>query len=295
MLFVLMLFGALARKLKFLDVEAVKTLTAIVVNFTTPCIIIHSFQCPFDSARMPGLGWSVVMAAIWYSLGIVFSLIRFSGRDDANRALKWSVLFSNCGFMGLPLEYALFGADGVFYCVVPIAFFNLIAWTYGVTIFRPLNGRRDLITGVLNPANVSAIVALVLFLLPWRLPKVVDEPLRLVGEMNTVLPMFILGYYLVGAKFAEVFRRGGCYVMLALRHFAVPLLLTGALMLLPMIPAELKLIAIVPASAPVGVLLTVFAIKYGGDAEFSTAVVSASTLLSIMTIPIVVAIAKAFI
>lgn len=293
-LFVLMGFGYLARRLGMLSGATVRKLTAIVVNFTTPGLILTSFQCPFDAARLPGLGWSLAMALGWFALAIVIERAFFRHRDDVeHKELRWSVIFSNCGFMGLPLEYALFGNDGVFYGVAAIAVWNFIGWTYGVAIFRPLDGRRDLIRGMLNPANVAAVVALVLFFLPWRLPKLLAEPIRMVGDMNTPLPMLILGYFLGGAKFGPVLRSARAFGMLFSRHFAVPIALALLLAVAcPFISSELKLMAVVPAACPIGVLLTVFSVRYGGDAEYATALVAVSTVLSILTIPLVVGFAR---
>ena len=291
-LFVLMTFGVLARRLGMLDAANVKMLTSLVVNFTTPCIIISAFQCPFEPAKLPGLLWSALLAAIWYALGIAAERFCIRGGEELRRkCLKWAVIFSNCGFMGLPLEYALFGSDGVFYGVMPIAIFNFLAWTYGVSLFRPIKGGEDLLRGVLNPANVASVMAVILFFLPWRLPEIVAAPVRLVGEMNTPLPMLILGYCLGGAKFSQVFRCGQSYIALSLRHFIIPMLFVGALMLFPALPLDLKLMAVVPAAAPTGVLLTVFAITFDADAEYSTAFVAVSTVLSIITIPLVIGLA----
>ena len=291
-LFLLMGLGALLRRVRLLDGAGVRTLSGIVVNVTTPAIILAAFQCPFDSSRLAGLGWSVAMAAVWYAAGFVASRWFFKGDDDETKALRWAVMFSNCGFMGLPLEQALFGEAGVFYGIVPIAMFNLLAWTYGVSIYRPLRGWRDFVKGMAVPANVALAVALALFFLPWRLPEPVLSPIRHVAAMNTPLPMLVMGYYLGGADFRAVFGSARTLRMLFLRHLAIPALLAGALALMTFAPAELRLIAVVPAAAPVGALLTVFAVQYGGDAEFSTAVVSVSTLLSILTIPLVVAVSQ---
>ena len=291
-LFVMMSFGALARGTRMFDDSSAKTLTSIVVNFTTPAIIVSAFQCAFDSSRLPALGWSFLFAAFWFAVGIAFQRLFFRAHDPVSRSLAWSVVFSNAGFMGIPLEYALFGADGVFYGSAAIVMFNLLGWTYGVSIFRPLADRKDMLRGLLNPANVSVALALGLFFLPWRLPRMLSEPLRLVGEMNTVLPMFIIGYYLAGAKFLPALKTPKTYFMLFLRHLAIPSVLIAVMAPLGFVPADIRLVAVIPAAAPIGVLLTVFAVRYGGDPEFSTACVSISTLLSILTLPVVVALSR---
>lgn len=297
-LFVLMMLGVLARRLGIMDGHAVRKTTDFLILIIAPCLILTSFQRPFDASMLVGLGWSFAAAFFFHFVGIVLGRIFVRNPDERRRrCLRWATIFANCGFMGLPLEEALFGAEGVFYGVASIAVFNMLAWTYGVALIRGgahggEGGGVFSSKAILNPAISSLFVALPLFFLPWRFPHVIARPIAAVGSMNTPLSMVVTGYYLAGANFRLALGSSGSYVMLALRHLVVPLTLIAVFAVCPFIPADVRLINVIPAAAPIGALLTVFAVRYDGDAEFSTALVAVSTLVSILTLPLMIAVAQ---
>lgn len=292
-LFLLMSFGVLSRKFRIFDAETIKRLTEFLICFITPCLIITSFQQPYDGHKVAGLAWSFAGAVFATTVAIILANVFISDSDPKHkRSLRWATVFSNCGYMGIPLEEAIFGAEGVFYGIAAIAVFNIFAWTYGVLMMGGDLSSKSAVKGVLNPANISVAVAIPLFFMPFRLPYVLSHTLELVANLNTPVAMIIMGYYLATAKYAPAFRCKATYLMLFFRHFAIPLILLGAFVFCPFIDKQARLASIVPASAPIGVLLTVFAVKYEGDAEFSTALVAVSTIFSILTIPPIIALAQ---
>lgn len=292
-LFLLMAFGVLSRKFRIFDAETIRRLTEFLICFITPCLIITSFQQPFDPDKVVGLAWSFAGAFFATLVAIILSNIFIA---DANvkykRSLRWATVFSNCGYMGIPLEEAIFGHEGVFYGIAAIAVFNIVAWTYGVSIMGGNISSKGAIKGLLNPANISVMVAIPLFFMPFRLPYVLSHTFEMVANLNTPVAMIVMGYYLATAKYAPAFKCKATYLMLFFRHFAVPLILLVAFIFCPFISRQVRLASIVPAAAPIGVLLTVFAVKYDGDAEFSTALVAVSTIFSILTIPPLIALAQ---
>ena len=108
------------------------------------------------------------------------------------------------------------------------------------------------------------------------------------GELYTPLAMLVLGYYLAGAKMAPALTQGGTYTVLILRHAVIPAVLITALALISCVDPKVAVAAVIPAAAPVGASVTVFSARYGIDADYPTALVALSTLLSVVTMPIVV-------
>lgn len=291
-LFVLMGFGVLARRLEDLGPATIRQLTEFLVKYITPCLIVSSFQRPFEADKVSSFVWVFVVMVVATLVGMALAHLFIKNKDDKQRkTLRWACIFSNCGYMGIPLEEAIFGAEGVFYGISGVAVFNIFAWTYGVWLMGGAVGWKGFLRGIVNPANIAILIALPLFFLPWRLPFVISEPIRAIGSLNTPVAMVVMGYYLASAKFAAAFRCTGTYGMLAIRHFAVPAILIGILMFCPFINTTARLASIIPAAAPIGALLTVFAVKYDTDAEFSTALVATSTIFSVATIPLVIAVA----
>ena len=287
----LMLVGAGAYRTRLLDELAIRKITDFVLMVVTPCLIITAFQRPFDRSMLPGLGWAFFGGAIGHTTGIILARLLLRDADDRRqRVMRFATVFSNAGFMGLPLEYAILGNDGVFFGIAYVAMFNLFCWTYGVwEIGVAGNGWRRM---VINPGTVGLAIGLALFFMPWRLPEVIASPIAMIGAMNTPLPMIVIGFQLAGAAFLPAFRFRKTYLMLACRHFLVPLAVLGVMMCLPSVNRTVRLVTVIAASCPIGVLLTMFTLKARGDLDYATALVSLSTLISVITLPLMVGIAR---
>ena len=223
-LFLLMAFGAGARWTRILDGQSVKKLTDFVLIIVTPCLIVTSFQRPFDTSALAGLGIAFVSAFACHLLGIIYSHLGVRDRNEVRkRQLCFATAFSNAGFMGFPLEYALLGADGVFYGSVYVVVFHLLCWTYGVWEIRGGFGDTNVALSFVNPGvvgiaePVSDEGAEVLFegLLH-------AEPVKTVGDLNTSLSMVVTGFHLGGARFSAALACPWTYLTLGLRHLLVP-------------------------------------------------------------------------
>jgi len=132
-LFLIMGVGILCNKRHLFGETAVKGMTNLVLYFVTPCVIIQSFQRPFERGLIKGLLITALVAAV----SMVFSIflgkwILHDGDSKREIVYRFAVIFSNCGFMSLPIMQAIRGADGVFYGAMFIAVFNIILWTYGL-------------------------------------------------------------------------------------------------------------------------------------------------------------------
>lgn len=171
--------------------------------------------------------------------------------------------------------------------------FHLLCWTYGIWEISGGFGAGGLGKALVNPGLVGIALGLPLFLFSVKLPSVVAEPVKTIGDLNTSLSMVVLGFHLAGAKFGAALRCGGTYLALALRHFVVPLALLAVLALLFRgLDRTVALAAVIPAAAPVGASVTMFSVRQGGDGRFPSALVAVSTLMSIFTMPVVIGFAR---
>ena len=303
-LFVMMGVGAALRRLRMLDDRAVGGMVNLLMFVVTPCVIVDCFQRPFDSAMLGGLGIAFVFASLGHLalIAIAVLCVRCRG-EDTRRTLVLAAVFSNAGFMGLPLEEAVLGPRGVFFGAVYVAVFNLFIWSWGVKVMggrgkdegrgEKEEGRRAEWKMVLNPGTVGIALGLPLFLLSVRLPTVVAVPVHHLSNLNTPLAMVAIGYSLAGARLGRVARTGGVWVASAIRLFVSPLVLVA--MMYPFrrsLDADMMLAMVIAASAPVAAMVSIFASKFRRDVDAGVAVVSGTTLASIATMPFVVAFAK---
>ena len=296
-LFALIAVGYVCRKTNFLSDAFVKGCVNLLLLIVTPCLIVHVFQRPFTGTALANLGLSLAVAFAAHLIGIAFAEICFRRTDERQRGvLKFATVFSNGGFMAIPLEYALLGPDGAFYGALYVVMFNFLCWTYGLKVMcghlRDMNHRILFI----NPGTVGIAIGLPLFLTSTTLPVILHDPIKYIADLNTPLAMIVIGFYLADARFAAYFRCVPALVASALRLLIIPaLVLAGLVAARGMrLDPTMAIALTASASAPVAAMDTMFASKYGRDVDVSVGLVAVTTILSIMTMPILVGISMWF-
>ena len=299
-LFALMGVGAACRWFRLVDDRAIKGIVNVLVLVVTPCLVVDVFQRPFERAALGALGAAFAIAFVVHVAAILASRAAARGGADSLPVLRLAMVFSNAGFMGVPLEYAILGDAGVFYGIAYVVMFNLFIWSWGVWEMRKRGGRDGGgLTGwkairpmVVNPGTVGLAAGLPLFLLSARLPAVLGAPVHHMAGLNTPLAMLVIGFYLAGADFRRVLATPAAYVAAFVRLVAFPLALVGALWLMRgHLDRTMSLAMVIAASAPVAAMVTMFAAKFERDVDLSVGLVSGTTLLSMLTMPPVIALA----
>ena len=297
-LFVLMGFGAVMRKAGFFKENAIDGIVNVLLLVVTPCLIVDVFQRPFDSAMLKGLGLAFLVAVLAHVVLILLAKAVVHHRDENVRhPLRLAAVFSNAGFMGIPLEQAVLGDGGVFYGIVYVVVFNLFMWSWGYGVMQnssaPSTRHQALSTKMwVNPGTVGLALGAPFFFLSVKLPMVIGMPIHHMANLNTPLAMIVIGYALAGAEFGKVVRTGAVYVATLVRLVICPLLVIAALYpFRHALDRNMMLAMTVAASAPVAAMVSMFAQKFGRDVDVSVAVVSGTTLLSILTMPVVIALA----
>ena len=297
-LFILIAIGVLANKAKLLTEESAKGLSNVVLYCVTPCILIKSFvDIPYSTENLKDLFLVLLIAFLMHGGMILLSKFLVHDSDDARqRMLRFAVIFSNAGYMGLPLQEALLGDEGAFFCGAYIAAFNAVAWSYGAML---MSGDRKAVSPkkiLLSPGILGVAIGLVLFLLPARfenfaLPELIFAPIRHLAALNTPLPMLVVGFYLADIDFKAVLHDLKAFFVILLRVVAVPLLTFGILYVCGL-RGNMLVSLVISASTPIAAITTMFAAKYDRYPHLSGNIVSLSTLLSVITMPLIVGLAE---
>ena len=287
-LFILIALGFLCGKVGMLNDKAVKSITDIVLYMVCPCVIVKNFIRPFDQGMLSGLLLAAAAAMCIHIVSAVIAMLVFHDKKpERNRVYRFALIFSNCGYMSLPMQQAILGSDGVFFGAVYIVIFNVVMWTFVVRLSS--GSGKDLSAGkiLLNPCIISMAAGLVIFLTSLPVPQLIEEPVSFMANLNTPLPMMVVGYYLSKAKILDAFRDGKGFICVLLRLIAIPLLTFGGMMLCG-IRGTVLISCVIAASAPAAAATTMFAAKFDNDAELSVNLVTLSTLLSVITMPLIV-------
>lgn len=291
-LLILIMLGVLLTKVKMLNGETVKGMTDLVLYIVTPCVIIKSFVREFDPALTKKLLISFAIAFLAHFGYIILShLFLHSNNKAQEKVLRFGTVFANCGFMAVPLLQALVGDLGVFYGTAFIAVFNILVWSYGILI---MSGDKKALTPkklIVNPGIIGTVIGLIIFFFNIPIPEIVYEPISFMAALNTPLPMIIIGYHLANSNLIDGIKNVNALLSMLLRLIVFPLLVLFTMYLCG-IRGEVLVACTISASVPTAANTTMFASKFGADTTLSVSMVSLSTILSLITIPIIVTLAQ---
>ena len=291
-LFILIIIGVILAKTKVLGENGVKNMTDLVLYTVTPCVIVKSFIREFDAAALKNLLLSFLIAILSHIGFILISRILIRDKDESNQAvLQFGTIFSNCGFMSIPLQQALLGDTGVFYCSSYIAIFQLFIWSYGILT---MSGDKKYVTPkklIINPGLIGLGVGLVIFLLSIPIPKIIAEPISYMASLNTPLPMIVIGYHLAHSKLIERIKNFKCLYAIFIKLFLFPLLTLGVMYVCG-IRGIMLVSSVISTSAPTAAIATMFSAKFDRNTSLSVNMVSLSTAFSLISMPIIITLAQ---
>ncbi len=288
-LFILIAVGFFCQKGKVLNDNAVKNMANLVLYFATPCVIIKACVRDFDIHMLKD--FSVVLAAAFVNhlilIGVAHALFR-DKEESRRRVLRFATIFSNAGYMAIPLQEAILPKNGVFYCAAYVIVFNILVWTYGVVCMSGDKKELSFKRLVVNPGIIGVVVGLLVFLCHIPVPGVMLKAVEHIAALNTPIPMLIVGYYLGQTNLLAALKDGRSYLCVAVRLVAMPLLALG-LLLLCGVRGELLTSIMICVATPVATATTMFATRYDCNPLLSVNLVSVSTLFSVVTMPLMIA------
>lgn len=311
LLFILIALGFICQRTRLLTEEANKCLADVVMYFVTPCVIINAFSStlyPKDELLhiLKNIGVVALVAVLAHVAMIAAVALVFKPRDDQkHRIMRFAAVFSNAGFIALPLAQALIDTptshEGSLYAAVYLAVFNIVLWTWGLT---DMSGEKSAISArkiLLNPGIIGVVVGLFFFTTPLYvsangsvglpLPGLIGDALSAMSALNLPLPMLMVGYYLGKADLAAAFKDGKSYACIALRLIVFPLAVLGLAYLFG-VRGNVLIVSVIGASAPVGATATIFSAKFERDTELSVRLVALSTIFSVVTMPLIIALTQ---
>lgn len=290
-IFLILLPGVYFGRKNIIDEKQCEGISSIVVNIAWPCLVITALQMEFSETLLinSGLlaGAFVVISVLAYVVGMV--LCRFvKTENQITYLIIYMFLFSNTGFMGIPVCQTLYGEEGVFYAALMDSLSDVFVFTVGTFLVKKSmgvvikNNPKELIT----PGLISIAIGVTLFLLDVKLPSLLGETLATIGGITTPLAMFIIGYKLGKMKVKDMLGDRTAYIVSAFRLLILPAMVLVALMAFGVEMTILTKVIAIQVAMPVATCTVIFVEQYKGNTQFATKCVLLSTLLSVVTIPI---------
>lgn len=266
-----------------------KDLATLLLWLVVPAVIINSFCVPYSAEKMSAFVTSALMGFL--ALGIAMAVGALLFRKDPIENI--AISFSNAAFMGIPLIRQCLGENAVFYLVGMIAGLCILQWVYGMLLLSDKRDKGAWKGILLNPIVLGTVVGLIIFVtgLGTQLPEVVSTAVQGVAALNSPLAMIVLGVYLAQSDLKSLVTTPRLYLLCAVRLIAVPLLTILIFSFLP-VDSSIRLAILIAAAAPIGANTAVYAQLYDRNYPYACQSVALSTVLSIVTLPLITALAQ---
>lgn len=268
--------------------EGSKSIGNILIYGSLPCVLISSFFIEKTQEHMIGLAISAALGFLLVLMSILVGKLCF--REDA--IAKFAAAFPNPGFFGIPLILASLGSGCVFYVAGFIACVNLGQWTYGVAVMTGQKGGFSFKRLVTAPFAIAIAIGLAIFLTGIEVPGILKNSITAIKELNTPLAMFTVGIYLAQTDLKNMFFKKSLYSISLVRLLVIPALAILLLWPLPAAMLDMKIALFIATACPVGSNIAVYAQLHNQDYAYSVETVIISTILAIVTMPIMVSLAQ---
>ena len=228
-LFLMIGTGFVLGKLHLITHKGAVSMSNLLMYVVSPCILIVVFQRPLETETFHNFWVALLAALVIHGINILVSELVIRDRDPMRKSFfRFSAIFSNCGFMAVPLQTAILGSLGVFYGSAYLLVFTVLTWTLGIQLVKGGKMAFSWRTLLMNPGVIGVAIAMVLYLLQITLPEIILSPITYLSDMNTPLPMVVIGYQLSQADFRRALHGASFWVSAALRLVILPLLALGA-------------------------------------------------------------------
>lgn len=288
-LFIILIIGYVSNKAHILDTVGNKTLSALIMNITLPCMVLSSL----NQARCTGkdlvtmTGVTVLVFLLLIIMAKVMPILLCTKGDKAP-VLEFLLVFSNNSFMGYPVIECVLGASALIYASVYSIFTVILFFSYGVYLFQKGKNGGYCIEWkkMLSPSSIVGVLALILAFFEFRLPKMPYEVLSMLGNVTTPLSMLIIGSSLAAIPVKEVFKGWRIYAFSVVRLLIVPMIVYLVFFKFISNPTILGVI-VLTAAMPSASTTVMFAEQYDNNAPYAAQHVFISTLFAVLTIPLV--------
>lgn len=287
-LFVYMMIGYVACKKEYFDQEFGKKLSWLVVNVANPMLAISAVVNNEEQIAKKDFYVTVLLAICFYAFFLILAQIlpRLIGVQKSDIGVyKMMTTFNNIGFMGFPVIAAAYGNGALIYAVPFSIMFNILCYTWGIQTLCG-GGEKGNWKRIVNIGTISGIISIVLFFMQIPVPKMICSLSAGLSNLTGPLSMLVIGISIAAMELKDLFAD----VKLLKFAFVKLLVVPVAAMLLVCQVIDNQLICevfLVMMATPAASMCAMLSQQYGGNYELAAKGVALTTILSVVTMPIV--------
>lgn len=282
---IIMFVGFFLAKKNILDEGTSKKISWIVVNVCNPALMISGAlgenRLP-ESVLLDTFKISAIMYGILLILGLLMPIIL---RDRKNKAYSLMLVFGNVGFMGYPLIASMYGQEAILPASIFNLFYSVLMYTYGIMV---MSGRKFEVKNLkllINSGIIACILEIIIYAFNIKLPDFMGDSFTMLSNLTAPLSMMVIGATFAGLSIRKLVTDVRILIFTVIRMILVPILMFPIFKFF--IADEVLLgVCLVMVAVPVGSMNVMIAQQYGGNIETSAKGVAFTTLLAVVTMPL---------
>lgn len=289
-LFIVILVGIYASKKNIITERINKGLIDILIQIALPFMILSSFIYTYDNTIKSNVIKTFYYSIIAYIIMIIFSyLILLPIKNDKKTILHFANVFMNTGYVGFPILNSIYGTEGVVYGSIFNMFFVIFLWTYGIILFKGKlekdEFKAELRKILLNPSILAVCIGMLIMIFDIQLSGAILSSIRSIGIITGPLSMIIIGVILSNTKIKKYLSDWTIYYGLTTKLIIIPAVMY-LLSLLAKDTSKAVNTVIIMTAMPASAMTAILAENFEKEKEYAAVVVSVTTLLSLITVPI---------
>lgn len=279
--------GYYLNKKDIINSDVNRHLSSFIIQIASPCLIISSLSSIESSGKGEAINILIIGVVIYCVLPLLSWLLSIPFPKDKKRTLQCMLMFSNCGFMALPILQSIYGNEAIFYNTLLHMPYNLLFFTFGAYLlakdgedkfnFRPQQ--------LLSMGVISSLLAIIIYFGNITLPSFMSESFSFIGNVVTPLSMISIGSSVADYPIKEILVDKLLYIISFLRLAVIPLVAYFVISLFIDNQMIIQMVTIT-LGMPVGSMVAMGACEYNGNIKVASFGVALSTILSMISIPI---------
>ena len=286
-LFLMIVAGFVCGKTGAIKPDGKKTLSDLLLYLVMPAMILDSYLIEFGAETFGNLLVSFGLSAALMLGGLAVAVLLTLRSKSADRTMvRFACMFSNAGYMGIPLVRAVYGETAVLYASAFLTVFNILVWTIGYVMVSGQAQPKAVLRSILTcPSIIAVAVGLAVYLGRIPVPDILTETVELVGGMNTPLSMIITGLTMAGHDLRALLKKRELPLVMVLRLVVIPLISLAVLRLLG-VRGLVADVCLLLEACPTAAVTTVFAVRFAKSEDLAAGAVVFTTLASMIWLPV---------
>ena len=292
-LYIIVAVGYICDKAGVYTEETARKTVNFLLYFVASCTLINSFIKIEATPDTVGKFFTAfAMSAATHTIAILINTLTFRNKENEKNAVyKFASIYGNVAFMALPLAQAVLGDEGVLYCAGGAVVFNLFTFTHGVKLMGKAGTKLSVKKLLINPGVIATVIGLPIFLTGVEIPYLIGRPIEMLADLNTPVAMLVFGTYLSRTDLKTMLFDKKIYAVALMKLIILPMICMGVYYAFGL-SGTLLTAVIITASVPSANNTFMFASVYGRDTATASKTVALVSFLSILTMPVIIAITQ---